>query len=205
MTRLLPVLLALVGLPLLAKPGPLPDLPGAKVDGSVLLPNQWSLRPVGKQVVIGDFPVNLAVHPSGKFVVALHAGYGQHELVSVALPEGKVVARVALGEAFYGLAFSPDGTRIYASGAGDEAVVEHAFKAGHFSEPQRIQLRDIKERGVPAGLADRAAWTALRSVGVVEVSRETGDKVSTGRRHHLGSQPADAAFFTKAVRGHGAT
>ena len=153
MKRLLPVLLALVGLPLLAKPGPLPDLPGAKVDGSVLLPNQWSLRPVGKQVVIGDFPVNLAVHPSGKFVVALHAGYGQHELVSVALPEGKVIARVALGDAFYGLAFSPDGTRIYTSGAGDETVVEHAFKAGHFSEPQRIQLRDIKERGVPAGLA----------------------------------------------------
>ncbi|MEI6358404.1 MAG: WD40 repeat domain-containing protein, partial [Verrucomicrobiota bacterium] len=121
MKRLLPVLLALVGLPLLAKPGLLPDLPGAKVDGSVLLPNQWSLRPVGKQVVIGDFPVNLAVHPSGKFVVALHAGYGQHELVSVALPEGKVIARVALGDAFYGLAFSPDGTMLI-TGSLDETA-----------------------------------------------------------------------------------
>jgi hypothetical protein len=37
-------------------------------------------------------------------VVALHAGYGQQELVSVALPEGKVIARVVLGDAFYGLA-----------------------------------------------------------------------------------------------------
>ena len=31
MIRLLPVLLALAGLPLLAKPGPLPDLPGLRL------------------------------------------------------------------------------------------------------------------------------------------------------------------------------
>ena len=33
------------------------DLPGQRPDGSVLLPNLWSLRPVGKQVLVGDFPV----------------------------------------------------------------------------------------------------------------------------------------------------
>ncbi|MBI4324802.1 MAG: hypothetical protein HY674_06005, partial [Chloroflexi bacterium] len=38
------------------------DLPGARPDGSVRLPNQWSLRPVGRQVLLGDFPVNIAVH-----------------------------------------------------------------------------------------------------------------------------------------------
>src|SRR5436189_6214189 len=40
-----------------------PVLPGKQSDGSVLLPNQWSLRPVGKQVELGDFPINVAVHP----------------------------------------------------------------------------------------------------------------------------------------------
>ena len=34
------------------------QLPGLRPDGSVLLPNQWSLRPMGKQTAVGDFPVN---------------------------------------------------------------------------------------------------------------------------------------------------
>src|SRR5215203_3790123 len=42
------------------------QVPGIQHDGTVLLPNQWSLRPVGKQVEVGDFPVNIALHPKGK-------------------------------------------------------------------------------------------------------------------------------------------
>ncbi|MFM8358085.1 MAG: hypothetical protein ACKOET_05970, partial [Verrucomicrobiota bacterium] len=43
-------------------PGKVPDLPGIRRDGSILLPNQWSLRPAGKHLPVGDFPVHLAVH-----------------------------------------------------------------------------------------------------------------------------------------------
>jgi len=35
------------------------------MDGSVLLPNQWSLHPTGRQIELADFPVNLALHPMG--------------------------------------------------------------------------------------------------------------------------------------------
>src|SRR5690242_5732750 len=48
--------------------------PGRKPDGSVLLPNQWSLNPAGRQVELGDFPVNIAVHPAGRFAAVLHTG-----------------------------------------------------------------------------------------------------------------------------------
>ena len=40
--------------------------PGPQKDGSVLLPNQWALNPVGRQIVVGDFPVSLALHPGGR-------------------------------------------------------------------------------------------------------------------------------------------
>src|SRR5262245_5169021 len=50
-------------------------LPGVQPSGQVLLPNQWSLRPAGRHVRLGDFPVNLAIHPSGRWLAALHAGY----------------------------------------------------------------------------------------------------------------------------------
>src|SRR5207253_309534 len=60
------------------EPVPLRTLPGVKDGGTVLLPNGWSLKPAGKQVALGDFPVNMALHPSGEWLAVLHAGYGDH-------------------------------------------------------------------------------------------------------------------------------
>src|SRR5438874_2531456 len=79
------------------------EIPGARADGSILLPNQWSLRPAGKQVLLGDFPVNIAVHPGGKFAAVLNAGFGTHEIIIVSVAQSNVVSRVSLNEAFYGL------------------------------------------------------------------------------------------------------
>src|SRR5882724_10987233 len=56
-------------------------LPGKQRDGSVLLPNLWSLRPVGTQVELGDFPINIAIHPQGRFAAILHSGYSHHGIM----------------------------------------------------------------------------------------------------------------------------
>src|SRR5262245_18287371 len=66
-----------------------PTLPGLQPAGDVLLPNGWSLRPAGTLLPLGDFPVNLSLHPSGNWLAALHAGYGPHEDVVVDLTSGK--------------------------------------------------------------------------------------------------------------------
>src|SRR5262249_33963378 len=58
-------------------------LPGLRPGGEIRLPNQWSLRPAGRQMPLGDFPVNLALHPTGGWLAVLHAGYGQHEVTVV--------------------------------------------------------------------------------------------------------------------------
>src|SRR5215472_1358942 len=73
-------------------------LPGVQPSGAILLPNQWSLRPAGKQLPLGDFPVNLALHPSGQWLAVLHAGFGTHEVVIVDLNRSKqkIVSRVTL-------------------------------------------------------------------------------------------------------------
>src|SRR3989442_2993442 len=129
------------------------QLPGQTSDGSVLLPNQWSLRPVGKQVTLGDFPVNIAVHPSSRFAAMLHSGYSEHEIVVVAIPSGKVVSRAGIEESFYGLAFNPDGSRLYCSGAGEELIHAFKFTEGYLSDHAEIHLRDAQARGMPTGLA----------------------------------------------------
>lgn len=127
--------------------------PGVQPDGSVLLPNLWSLRPSGKQVIVGDFPLNMAVHPSGKWVAVLHSGYSQHEVIIVRVGDGEIISRVPVNESFYGLAFSPRGDMIYCSGASDEVIHQLDFNNGFISGESSFRLRDAKERGIPAGLA----------------------------------------------------
>jgi hypothetical protein len=128
-------------------------IPGPQPDGSVLLPNQWHLRPAGKQTLVGDFPVNIALHPGGKFAAILHCGYGQHEIQILDVGSGKVASRVSINEAFYGIAFSPDGTRLFCSGSSDEVLHAFKFKEGYLGEPTSIPLRAKTERGIPCGLA----------------------------------------------------
>src|SRR6516165_2120193 len=129
------------------------DLPGHRPDGSVLLPNQWSLRPAGRQISLGDFPVNIAVHPGGRFAAILHSGYSEHQIIVVDLQAGGTMSRTRLKETFYGIEFSKDGKHLFCSGAGDEVVHEYDFENGVLSNHKSIPLRPASETGVPAGLA----------------------------------------------------
>src|SRR6266850_6701950 len=129
------------------------DLPGHRPDGSVLLPNQWSLRPAGRQVKLGDFPVNIAVHPAGRFAAVLHCGHGPHEIAIVDVKEEKVASRIRIPEAFYGLEFSQSGERLYCSGASDEVVHIFDFSDGKLTPDRDVRLREPHLRGIPCGLA----------------------------------------------------
>ena len=143
--------------------------PGRQPDGSVLLPNMWSLRPAGKQVDLGDFPVNIAVHPDGRYAAIMHSGHGTHEVVVVDIRSEQVVHRAKIDEGFYGLEFAKAGSKLFCSGAGTEVVYSFDFDAasGKLSTSTAIKIRDIKERGIPAGLALSADAQSLYVANVL--------------------------------------
>lgn len=128
-------------------------LPGPRPDGRIQLPNQWSLRPAGRQIEVGDFPVNLALHPEGKFLAVLHAGYGDHEVMILDLTRQKIASRVTLDQAFYGLCFSPDGKQVYASGGEFEVVHQFDFDDGLLGRRRTIRVADEKSKFIPGGIA----------------------------------------------------
>ena len=154
-------------------------LPGLQPDGSTLLHSQWPIRPVGDQVALGDFPVNLAVDPSGRYAAVLHAGYGQHFIQVVDLRAKATTASMPVHETFYGLTFSPDGRRLYCSGASDAVVHVFAFAAGRLVPQRDLQVAPKDKVGVLAGVAlapkgDLAVVTRLFDNQVIGVDAVTG-------------------------------
>jgi YVTN family beta-propeller protein len=142
-------------------------LPGVQSTGAIQLPNQWSLRPVGEQLELGDFPVNMALHPDGAWLAVLHAGWGTHEVVIVDIRKGpsKIMSRVSLDQTFHGLCFAPDGKTLYASGGEFEVVHAYDFEDGLLSRHRIIAVSPIKDRFVVGGLAIDSAGKTLCVAG----------------------------------------
>jgi DNA-binding beta-propeller fold protein YncE len=190
-THLLGVLAAVLllpGVPVAATPPG--TSPGLQRDGSVLLPNQWSLRPVGKQIPVGDFPINVALHPGGRFAAVLHSGYGLHEVRILEVKTGRAVSQAAIEESFYGLAWSSDGGRLFASGGGAEVIHAFEFKDGYLSAHRELVLRPAKEQGIPGGLAVSADNAALY---VAESWGQRVEKISTADGRPLWTRSFAAA------------
>ncbi|MHB1426829.1 MAG: bifunctional YncE family protein/alkaline phosphatase family protein [Gemmataceae bacterium] len=153
---------------------PKPILPGLEPDGVVRLPNQWALRPAGRQLLLGDFPVNLGLHPSGRWLAVLHAGYGTHEVAIVALQANaqRILCRLPVDQEFYGLCFTPDGKTLFASGGEQEVVHAWNFDDGLLAHHRTLGMRSHAERGnevlpfVPSGVASDADGKTLFAAGL---------------------------------------
>jgi DNA-binding beta-propeller fold protein YncE len=117
-------------------------LPGLRKDGFVQLPNQWSLKAAGRQLEVGDFPVNIAIHPTGEFAAVLCAGYREHEVMVVDLnpDRTRVLSRVQIDQGFYGLTFSTDGRQLFASGGEFEVVHIFDFDRGYLVKNRTLDV-----------------------------------------------------------------
>ncbi|HZZ58051.1 MAG TPA: alkaline phosphatase family protein [Opitutaceae bacterium] len=145
--------------------------PGPQPDGSELLHNQWSLRPVGVQVPLGEFPAALAVHPDGGYAAVLHSGYGPHEIWVVDLQTQKTVSVTRVKMSFDGLAFTPDGTRLLCSGGTGKVLYVYGFDQGRLAAqgeiPVPVAARVAAVSGVAAGHDNHSAFVSLLFAGAV--------------------------------------
>ena len=130
--------------------------PGLNRDGSVLLPNGWSIKAAGKQSRLGDFPVIAEMHPTEPVMAVLHAGYGEHEVMTVSANDGKIIGRVSMPETFAGLVWSRDGSSLFVGGGWDDVIYRFDCSGGLLSNKTRIEYPDSMRgtrRRAPAGFA----------------------------------------------------
>jgi DNA-binding beta-propeller fold protein YncE len=142
--------------------------PGSLGGGETLLPNGWRIAPAGRHMTIGDLPLNLVLSQDGKHLIVANNGYAKPTLRVVDLERGYVSQTVALDDGWLGLAWSPDGTKLYSSGAASNGVLELAWRNGRLTKGRTLQLAPPSE--IPAQGTNRPRPTPQSFVGGVAVS-----------------------------------
>ncbi len=137
-----------VALVALAGAGHASDFPGPLENG-YQLPNGWRITPVGTSVETPDYVINLQPSPDGKVVVGVCGGFNAHGLMVVDAKNGKLLQKVYLPTAWFGLAWSPAGDRLYVSGGnnkkkkgGRAPVYTFSYNDGLLSEKPEKTLNE---------------------------------------------------------------
>ena len=161
-------ILLIAGMTLRGTPAPGAGvLPGLQPDGTMLLHNQWPIRPVGTQVPAGDFPVALAVDPQGRFAAVLNAGTHAHSVRVISLASGTVIQTLPIHETYAGLAFSRAGDQLACSGGSDGVVHLFAVSDRGLDQERILRVADPGWGGVVGGVAFSPDGRSLLATGLL--------------------------------------
>ncbi|QKG52261.1 bifunctional YncE family protein/alkaline phosphatase family protein [Hymenobacter sp. BRD67] len=132
----------------------------------ILLPNGWSLTPAGTALSLGDLPLNMQLAPGGKMLAVTNNGQGKQKLQLVDPVTEKLLDERPIGKAWYGLAFSAKGDRLYASGGNDNIILAYPTAGRKLGAPDTLRLGPAwpKAKISPAGIAVDAAGQRLYTV-----------------------------------------
>ena len=94
----------------------------------ISLPNGWKLSPVGKQLPVGDLPLNIAVSPSKKLLAITNNGQSEQSIELVDAEKMQLLDSVKIAKGWLGLTFSKDEKYLYASGGNDNWIMRYQLK-----------------------------------------------------------------------------
>src|SRR5690242_17941796 len=121
------------------------------------LPTGVCLDPAGRSFDTGNMPLAMVASPEGDRLVLSLNGWRQQGIQVVDPQSGTVVQTIAQPGAFLGLAFSPDGQTLYASGGDEDVVYRYAWRDKRAKLVDHIALapKQPKKDGTrfPAGIA----------------------------------------------------
>jgi YVTN family beta-propeller protein len=93
----------------------------------VLLPNGWSLTPVGNSLQLGDLPLNIAVSSSKKYIAVTNNGQSTQSLQLIDPKKQIRLDSIDIPKSWLGLKFSEDEKFLFASGGNDNWIVKYAI------------------------------------------------------------------------------
>jgi YVTN family beta-propeller protein len=119
----------------------------------VSLPNGWRLTPAGKHLPLGDFPMNMAVSSSKKYIAVTNNGQSVQSIQLIDVRNEKLLSTVVIPKSWYGLKFSADGKFLYASGGNDNWILQYAVANNKLILKDSLKLgKKWPEKISPAGI-----------------------------------------------------
>jgi YVTN family beta-propeller protein len=121
------------------------------------LPTGMWLDPAGQSFDVGNMPLNVILSPQGNHFVLSLNGWREQGVQVIERATGRIVQTLVQPGAFLGLAFSPDGRMLYASGGNEDVVYCYNWLNGRATPTDNIVLAqkqtDESATRFPAGLA----------------------------------------------------
>jgi len=99
-------------------------VPGSVGNGVTWLANGWRLAPAGRQLPVGDLPLNVVASPDGRYLIVTNNGLATPSLSVIDTQKWTVMSTTVLANAWQGLVWHPDGTKVYSAGAAQNNVQE---------------------------------------------------------------------------------
>jgi len=149
----------------------------------VLLPNGWKLSPAGRSLPLGDLPLNMQISPSGRFMAVTNNGQSTQSIQLIDPKTEKQLDRKIVGKLWYGLAFSPDETKLYAGGGNDNCILAFAIQNGKLGKADTIRLgapwpfKKICTTGIAANRTGTRLYTVTKEDSSLYVIDPTRRKV----------------------------
>lgn len=132
----------------------------------VKLPNGWSLTSVGKQLQLGDLPLNMAVSHNKKMLAVTNNGQSTQSIELFDTQTEQLLDSVTIPKAWYGLAFDDLDGYLYASGGNDNWIVKYKIDGGKLVQTDKYVLGKPWPHPIsPAGLAVDGKGGYLYTVG----------------------------------------
>ena len=128
------------------------------------LPTGVHLDPAAPARDVGPLPLTMRRSPGGNRLVLSLGGYSEQGVQVIDAATGQVVQDLPQPAAFVGLAFSPDGRALYASGGNQDVVYRYNWRNGAAQLRDSLVLAWKTSRGgsrYPAGLAVSRDGTRL--------------------------------------------
>src|SRR5262249_26124511 len=107
------------------------------------------------------------VRPAGRWASVTNNGYAKPTLTIVDLDTLSAPDPVAIHDAWLGLAWHPDGKRLFASGGADGSVREFLWTPGKLEAARTIAVGTAVKEGFLGGLAVRPGGSRLYVVDVL--------------------------------------
>jgi len=157
-------------------------------DNRVMLPNGWFLSPAGTSLPLGDFPMNLVVSATGKYMAVTNNGQSKQTITLIDPVTELVLDEIEIKKSWYGLVFNEEENRLYASGGNDNMIVIYSIVNAKLEKTDSIVLgKPWPVKISPTGLAldDKAdklfiATKEDSSLYVVDISSRQFSKIKMG-------------------------